>query len=78
MEKELDYSQIITSKLVSVKQASKIFGFPQQELYNLVDNREVPLVEIETLRGTTVQKINTRTFAEWLDEKSRAKARIGI
>ncbi len=64
------------SRLISVKKAAKEFGFPQQELYNLVKNREVPFIEIETLRGTTVQKINTRTFSEWLDELSRKNASI--
>lgn len=64
------------TKLVSIKQASKIFGFPQAELYDLVSNREVPLVEIETMRGTIITKINTRTFGEWLDDKSRKQAKI--
>jgi hypothetical protein len=64
------------SRLISVKQAAKMYGFPQQELYRLVANREVPYIEIEMLSGNRVKKINTRTFEEWLNELSRKNASI--
>lgn len=64
------------AKLISVKQAAKIYGFPQQELYKLVANREVPYIEIEMLSGNRMKKINTRTFEEWLDKLSEENATI--
>lgn len=64
------------AKLISVKQAAKIYKFPQQELYRLVANREVPYIEIEMLSGNKVKKINTRTFEEWLDKLSEKNASI--
>lgn len=64
------------TKLVSIKQASKMFNFPLQKLYQLVENKEVPYVEIENLSGTISNKINTRVFAEWLDELARKQVRI--
>lgn len=58
------------AKLVSVKQAAKIFNFPQQKLYRLVEDKEVPFITIRNLSGTTSNKINTRTFEEWLNRMS--------
>jgi len=66
----------VETKLVSIKQASKMFNFPLQKLYQLVENKEVPYVEIENLSGTISNKINTRVFAEWLDELARKQVRI--
>lgn len=64
------------TKLVSIKQASKMFNFPLQKLYQLVENKEVPYVEIENLSGTISNKINTRVFAEWLDKLAEENRRI--
>lgn len=63
-------------KLVSIKQASKIFNFPLGKLYQLVEDKEVPYVEIENLSGSISNKINTRVFAEWLDDLARDNKRI--
>lgn len=59
------------TKLVSVKQASKIFNFPLNKLYQLIDNKQVPYIEIRNLSGTISNKINTRTFSEWLDKMAQ-------
>lgn len=64
------------SKLVSIKQASKQFKFPLQKLYQLVDDNEVPHVKIENLSGSTSNRINTRVFAEWLDDLARENKTI--
>lgn len=64
------------SRLISVKKAAKEFGFPLQELYRLVANREVPYIEIEMLSGNKVKKINTRTFEEWLNKLAEKNASI--
>lgn len=66
----------MSAKLISVKQAAKIYGFPQQELYRLVANKQVPYIEIENLSGNRMKKINTRTFEEWLDRLSLENASI--
>lgn len=66
----------MSAKLISVKQAAKIYGFPQQELYRLVANKQVPYIEIENLSGNRMKKINTRTFEEWLDKLSLENASI--
>lgn len=58
------------TRLISIKQASKDYGFPQQKLYQLVKEKEVPFIELKNLSGTTTKKINTRTFEEWLDSLS--------
>ena len=58
-------------KLVSIKVAAKMFGFPQQKLYKLVDERKVPFIELENLSGSFSKKINTRAFGEWLDDLAR-------
>lgn len=63
-------------RLISVKQAAKIYGFPQQELYRLVSLKQVPYIEIETLSGNRIKKINTKTFEEWLDKLSKENASI--
>ncbi len=63
-------------RLISVKQAAKIYGFPQQELYRLVSLKQVPYIEIETLSGNRIKKINTKTFEEWLDRLSKENASI--
>ena len=55
------------TKLVSIKQASKLFNFPLGKLYRLVEEKQVPYIELENLSGTRSNKINTRTFEEWLD-----------
>lgn len=57
-------------RLISIKQAAKVYGFPQQELYKLVEERRVPYIEIKKLSGNKIKKINTRTFEEWLDNLS--------
>lgn len=56
------------TKLVSIKQASKIFNFPLGKLYKLVDEKQVPFIELENLSGTKSNKINTRTFESWLNK----------
>jgi len=66
----------LETKLVSIKQASKMFNFPLQKLYQLVENKEVPYVEIQNLSGTVSKKINTRMFAEWLDKLAEENRRI--
>jgi hypothetical protein len=66
----------VETQLVSIKQAAKIFNFPLQKLYQLVENKEVPYIEIQNLSGTVSKKINTRVFAEWLDELARKQVRI--
>lgn len=66
----------MSARLISVKQAAKIYRFPQQELYRLVANKQVPYIEIETLSGNKMKKINTRTFEEWLDKLSEENASI--
>lgn len=57
----------VETKLVSIKQAAKIFNFPVAKLYRLVEDKQVPFIELENLSGGTSRKINTRTFADWLD-----------
>ncbi len=64
------------TKLLSVKPAAKYFNFPEHRLYQLVKERKCPFVEIETLSGRTTVKINTATFADWLDEKARRNEKI--
>jgi len=64
------------TKLVSVKQAAKMFGFPLQKLYALIDAREVPFIPIQNLSGTVTNKINTKTFAEWLNDMSEENRTI--
>ena len=59
------------TKLLSIKQAAKYFNFPVHKLYQLVRERECPYIEIENLSGSVSRKINTKTFADWLDEKAR-------
>lgn len=59
------------TKLLSIKEAAKYFNFPVHKLYQLVNERKCPFIEIQNLSGTTSKKINTRTFADWLDEKAR-------
>lgn len=64
------------TKLVSIKQAAKIFNFPVAKLYRLVEERQAPFIEIESLSGSRSKKINTRTFAEWLDDLARKNKAI--
>lgn len=59
------------TKLLSIKQAAKHFNFPVHKLYQLVRERKCPFIEIENLSGSVSRKINTKTFADWLDEKAR-------
>jgi len=61
----------VETKLVSVKQAAKMFNFPLQKLYQLVEKKQVPYIELENLSGSISNKINTRTFAEWLDRMAQ-------
>lgn len=61
----------IETKLVSIKQACKIFNFPVAKLYRLVEEKRCPYIELENLSGTVSKKINTRVFAEWLDDLAR-------
>lgn len=63
-------------KLISIKQAAKIYGFPLQKLYQLVEGKQVPYIELQNLSGTRMKKINTRTFEEWLDKLSEKNASI--
>lgn len=63
-------------KLISIKQAAKQYGFPQQKLYQLVDEKKVPYIELQNLSGTRMKKINTRTFEEWLNDLSKNNATI--
>jgi len=58
------------AKLVSIKKAAKMFNFPLGKLYQLVRDKEVPYIQIENLSGTVSNRINTKTFAEWLDRLS--------
>jgi hypothetical protein len=64
------------TRLVSIKEASKKFNFPLQKLYRAVEERKVPFIEIENLSGTKSKKINTKTFAEWLDKLSEENGTI--
>lgn len=64
------------TKLLSIKQASKLFNFPQAKLYRLVDERKVPYIELESLSGTKSKKINTRVFADWLDRMAEEQKAI--
>ena len=64
-------SEKMETKLVSVKQAAKMFNFPLQKLYQLVEKKQVPYIELENLSGSISNKINTRTFAEWLDRMAQ-------
>lgn len=64
------------TRLVSIKQAAKMFNFPLPKLYKLVENKEVPYIEIENLSGTISKKINTKVFAEWLDKLAEENKRI--
>jgi len=57
----------LETKLVSIKEAAKLFNFPLGKLYRLVEEKQVPFIELENLSGTKSNKINTRTFEEWLD-----------
>lgn len=59
------------TKIVSIKQAAKIFNFPVAKLYRLVEERKCPFIEIENLSGSISRKINTRTFSDWLDNLAR-------
>jgi hypothetical protein len=61
----------LETRLVSIKQAAKIFNFPVAKLYRLVEEKRVPYIELETLSGTVSKKINTRVFAEWLDNLAK-------
>ena len=64
------------TKLVSINQASKIFGFPKNKLYDLVHKGKVPYIELENLSGSTRKVINTRTFSDWLDSLSKEQKKI--
>ncbi len=57
--------------LLPIKKAAKHFGIAENKMYQLVRNKECPFVELETLSGGIKTRINTKTFAEWLNEKSR-------
>ncbi len=57
--------------LLPIKKAAKRFGIAENKMYSLVKNRECPFVELETLSGGIKTRIDTKTFAEWLNEKSR-------
>ncbi len=59
------------TKLVSIKQAAKMFNFPVAKLYRLVEEKRCPYMELENLSGTVSKKINTRVFAEWLDHLAK-------
>ena len=55
------------TKLLSIKNAAKEFNFPQAKLYRLVSEKKVPYIELENLSGTKSIKINSKSFADWLD-----------
>lgn len=64
------------TRLVSIKQAAKLFNFPVAKLYRLVEEKQAPFIVLENLSGTQSKKINTRTFAEWLDTLSKENKAI--
>lgn len=64
------------TRLVSIKHAAKIFNFPVAKLYRLVEDKQAPFIELENLSGSTSKKINTRTFADWLDGLARENKAI--
>lgn len=59
------------TRLISIKQASKVFNFPLAKLYKLADEKKIPFIELENLSGTISRKINTKTFADWLDNLAK-------
>jgi len=59
------------TKLLSIPQAAKHFRFPVNKLYQLVNERRCPFIEQENLSGTCSKKINTYSFAAWLNEKAK-------
>lgn len=59
------------TKLLTIPQAAKYFKFPVNKLYQLVNERKCPFIEQENLSGTVSRKINTYSFAMWLDKKAR-------
>lgn len=59
------------AKLLSIKEAAKYFNIPVHKMYQLVNERRCPFVEIKTLTGNVKTRINTKTFSDWLDEKAR-------
>ncbi len=59
------------TKVLTIPQAAKYFEFPVNKLRQLVDDRKCPFIEQENLSGTISRKINTYSFAMWLDEKAR-------
>ena len=59
------------TKLLSIVDTAKQFNFPRDRLYNLVKLGRVPCITI----GKKV-KINTKTFADWLDELARNNEKI--
>jgi hypothetical protein len=59
------------TKLLSIKQAAKHFNFPVAKLYRLVNERKCPFIELENLSGTVSTRINTETFANWLNQMAR-------
>ncbi len=59
------------TKVLTIPQATKYFKFPVNKLRQLVDERKCPFIEQENLSGTVSIKINTYSFAMWLDEKAR-------
>lgn len=64
------------TKLVSIKQAAKMFNFPLNKLYRLVEAKQVPYIEIENLSGSISNKINTRAFDEWLNKLAQENQSI--
>ena len=68
--------KIMETKLVSIKQAAKLFNFPVNKLYRLVNERKCPFIELESLSGSITRKINTSTFAEWLDKLAKENKMI--
>lgn len=64
------------TKLVSINEASEIFGFPRDKLRKLVHQGKAPYIELETLSGGTKVVINTRTFDDWLNNLAKEQKRI--
>ncbi len=64
------------TKILTIPQAAEYFKFPVNKLRQLVADRECPFIEQENLSGTISIKINTYSFAMWLDEKARKRGVI--
>ncbi|HBG88324.1 MAG TPA: hypothetical protein DDW62_12335 [Marinilabiliaceae bacterium] len=64
------------AKLLSIKPAAKLFGISQAKMYQLVEEGRCPYVGLENLSGHTSRMINTKAFADWLDEMAEKQMTI--